>query len=332
MMRVAILCNDRLSLPAVNWIMESGLAVAIGMPAAAHETSLLIRSQCQHSGLPFQYFSRKSFAEDLRTWLDTYQPDVVLVKTFPWLIPPACLNIPPKGFINFHYAPLPAYRGPSPLFWMVRNQVRQGGVTVHQMDEKFDTGPVILQQPVLIHPDFTFGMLVSQLAFAGLQCCKALLQGLAASTLKQTPQPEHNAGWCHRQGPADLVIDWEKMSASSIRSLVLACNPWNKGAATSFNNWIFGLTDVSPAGTIGNGNVQSNLPGTILSVDEKNGVLISCLQNQLLRIDVIYCEEGFFPGYKLSSFGLKPGHRLGHYTMPAHVFQTPSHADQYPST
>ncbi|QEC43555.1 methionyl-tRNA formyltransferase [Pseudobacter ginsenosidimutans] len=332
MIRVAILCNDRLCLPAVSWLMASGLAVAVGMPAATHETSLLIRSQCQHSGLPFQSFSRKSFAEDLRLWLDAYQPDLVLVKTFPWLIPSALLNIPSKGFINFHYAPLPAYRGPSPLFWMVRNQVKQGGVTVHQIDEHFDTGPVMLQQPVLIHPDFTFGMLVSQLAFAGLHCCKALMQGLNDGTLKQIPQPEHNAGWYRRQEPADLVVDWEKMSASSIRALVLACNPWNKGAATYCNNWIFGLTDVSLAGIIGNGNEQSHLPGTILTVDEKNGVLVSCLQNQLLRIDVIYCEEGFFPGYKLSSFGIKAGYRLGHYTMPAPAIQTPSHANLYPST
>ena len=278
------------------------------------------------------HFRRSSFAEELNCWLHTYQPDVVLVKTFPWLIPATMLVIPPKGFINFHYAPLPAYRGPSPLFWMIRNQVRQGGVTVHRMDEQFDAGPVILQQPVSIHPDDTFGMLVSQLAFAGLHCCQALLQGLAADTLQQTAQQEQFAGWYRRQTPADLVVDWERMSASSIRALVLACNPWNKGAATSCNNWIFGLTDVSLVNMIDNGNEQSHLPGTILSVDDKNGVLVSCVQNQLLRIDVIYCEEGFFPGYKLSSFGIRPGHRLGHYTMPAHTIQPPSHADLYPST
>jgi len=330
MMRVAILCNDRLCLPALSWLTASGLAVAVGMPIATHQTALLVRRQCEQTGVPFQGFSRRSFNDELRLWLITYQPDLVLVKTFPWLIPAAFLNIPPKGFINFHYAPLPAFRGPSPLFWMVRNQVRHGGVTVHQMDEHFDTGPLILQQSVLIPSDFTFGMLVSQLAFTGLHCCQTLLQGLADGTLQQTAQQEQSAGWYRRQSPADLVVDWESMTASSIRALVLACNPWNKGAATSCNNWIFGLTAVSLPATSNNGNEQSHLPGTILTIDEKNGVLVSCLQNQLLRIDVIYCEEGFFPGYKLSSFGFKPGHRLGHYTMPAP--QTPSHADLYPSS
>ena len=54
MTRVAILCNDRLCLPAVSWLTVSGLTVAAGMPAATHETSLLIRQLCQQNGVPFQ--------------------------------------------------------------------------------------------------------------------------------------------------------------------------------------------------------------------------------------------------------------------------------------
>jgi methionyl-tRNA formyltransferase len=326
MIRVALLCNDRLCLPAVNWLVGSGLAVAVGMPAGQHETLLLIRQQCQGSGVPFQQFSRRSFATDLQHWLQSYQPDVVLVKTFPWLIPAELLTMPSMGFINFHFAPLPAYRGPAPLFWMIRNQVRQGGVTVHRMDQHFDTGPVLLQQSISIQADFTYGMLVSQLAFAGLHLCALLLQGLTAGGLQPMPQEHQSAGWYRRPQAADLVVNWERMSAPAIRALVLACNPWNKGAGTSCNNWVFGLTDVAVVDAHHNGDQQMHLPGTIISVDELNGLLVSCLHNQLLRIDVIYCEEGFFPGYKLSSFGIIPGLRLGHYTMPAQSFQPPSPA------
>lgn len=332
MIRVALLCNDRLCLPAVNWLVGSGLAVAVGMPAGSHETLMLIKQQCAGSGVPFRQFSRRSFATDLQCWLEAYQPDVVLVKTFPWLIPAELLQVPSKGFINFHYAPLPAYRGPAPLFWMIRNQDRQGGVTVHLMDQHFDTGPVLLQHSFSMQADLTYGMLVSQLAFAGLHLCSQLLQELVAGNLQPVPQDHQSAGWYRRPEAADLVVNWEQMSASTIRALVLACNPWNKGAFTSCNNWGFGLTDVTVVNTVTNGNQQPYMPGAIISSDEQNGLLVSCIHNQLLRINVIYCEEGFFPGYKLSAFGIRPGFRLGHYTMPAHSFQPPTPAFLHQST
>ncbi len=66
MIRVALLCNDRLCLPAVSWLVGSGLAVAVGMPAGSHETLLLIRQQCAGSGVPFRSFSKRSFATDLQ--------------------------------------------------------------------------------------------------------------------------------------------------------------------------------------------------------------------------------------------------------------------------
>ncbi len=215
---------------------------------------------------------------------------------------------------------------------MIRNQARQGGVTVHLMDQHFDTGPVLLQQSLSIEADFTYGMLVSQLAFTGLHLCSQLLQGLAAGSLQPIPQDHQSAGWYRRPEAADLLVNWEQMPASAIRALVLACNPWNKGACTYYNNWGFGLTDVTVVDAAPNGDQQTHLPGTVVSMDEQNGLLVSCLHNQLLRINVIYCEEGFFPGYKLSTFGIRPGFRLGHYTMPAHSFQPPSPATLHQST
>lgn len=318
-LRVAILCNSRLCLPAVSWLIQSGMAVAVGMPEDDQETHLLIKLQCTRSKIPFTDFRKENLAGQLQQWLQLHQPDVVLVKTFPWLIPATVLSIPPKGFINFHYAPLPAFRGPNPLFWMIRHQVREGGVSVHQMDEHFDTGPILLQQSLPISPDLTYGWLSTQLAYLGLQLCWTLLQGLAAGTLQPVPQTDQAGEWYPRPVPANMVVHWDRMSAHEIRALCLACNPWNKGAATSFNDWSFGITDVSVI-TDHNVYMHTHIPGTIISIDERNGLLVSCLHTQLLRVNVIYCEEGFFPGHQLASFGIRPGNRLGHYTpMPSSI-------------
>lgn len=312
-LRVAILCNDRICLPGVNWLIQSGFTVAIGMSAAQNEIHALVRLQCLQHNIPFRLFEKEGLEESMKEWIQKHQPDAVLVKTFPWLIPSEMLGLPPKGFINFHYAPLPGFRGPNPLFWMIRNQLRDGGVSVHKMDECFDTGPLLMQQPVHISPDFTYGMLVSQLAFVGLQLCHALIQAMVNGIVLPPVAQEGHLKWYRRPLPADLVVRWEQMSAPEIRALCLACNPWNKGAATSWKGWVFGLTDVTLL-TDQNTHVQAPLPGTVLHADAQNGLLVSCLHNQLLKINVIYCEEGFFPGHQLATFGIKPGDRLGNYT------------------
>ena len=315
--RVAILCNDRLCLPAVNWLVGAGIAIAVGMPEGSHETQMLIQQQCNNLGRPFNTFKKETLHQDLLAWLQQYKPDVVLVKTFPWRIPAEVLDIPSQGFINFHYAPLPQFRGPNPLFWMIRRQVQMGGVTIHLMDEGFDSGPIIMQQPISLSPDLTYGWLCTQLAYAGLQLTWALLQGLAAGSLQLTPQQGSEARWYPRPSPNDLVVNWNTNTAEEIRALALACNPWNKGAATSWNNWMFGITDASIVQNIPNAHTYTQLPGTVLAIDEQQGLLVSCLNNQVLKLNVIYCEEGFFPGEKMASFGIKPGCRLGPHPIPS---------------
>ncbi len=76
-----------------------------------------------------------------------------------------------------------------------------GGITVHQMDAVFDNGPVILQVPVPIQPQVTYGILNTQLAYAGLQVAQHLLQLLDAGSIHATPQDETQACWHRKPEP-----------------------------------------------------------------------------------------------------------------------------------
>ena len=60
------------------------------------------------------------------------------------------LDLPKNGCINFHAGLLPKYRGLFPIFYAITNDEKKFGVTVHYMDEKFDNGPIIFQEEVLI--------------------------------------------------------------------------------------------------------------------------------------------------------------------------------------
>jgi len=306
-MKIAILCNDRLGLPAMQHLIQQQLLVAVGTSDRINETTLMLEKQCAAVSIPFQVFTKDNLEKSLILWLELHQPDVVLVKTFPWKIPATVLSIPRCGFINFHYAPLPAFRGSNPLFWMIRNRESTAGVTVHQMDEHLDAGDILFKQEVPIYPEASFGMLIGQLAYVGLELTTALLQSLVNDTLRPKKQNESESKWYSQPKAEDLFIDWKTMTSVEVRALVKACNPWQKGARTVTKGWTFGITDVSLSFmTV----VPDTNPGTVISLDASSGLIIACADKKAIKIEVIYAEEGFFPGYKTTQFGLRKGEKL----------------------
>ena len=62
---------------------------------------------------------------------------------YPKKIKEPLLSKPKNGFVNYHPAPLPKYKGPNELIKAIENKEMDWGVTVHYMDENYDTGPII---------------------------------------------------------------------------------------------------------------------------------------------------------------------------------------------
>lgn len=74
-----------------------------------------------------------------------YKPDLLLVFGFNWRLPHEALKLPRFGALNVHPSALPKYRGPSPVLWAIRNGDPFMGITVHRMNEKIDSGPILAQ-------------------------------------------------------------------------------------------------------------------------------------------------------------------------------------------
>jgi methionyl-tRNA formyltransferase len=134
------------------------------------------------------------------------QPDVICVSCFPHRLPPAVLNLPPLGCLNVHPSLLPRFRGPAPLFWALRAGVAETGVTIHFMDEGFDTGDVALQRPFSLTEGLTHAEIETRLAHLGGKLLVEALQKLAAGTLPRLPQPPGFSSdpW---PGVADFALD-----------------------------------------------------------------------------------------------------------------------------
>lgn len=82
-----------------------------------------------------------------------YEFDLLICSGFPWLLPPEVLALPRLGAVNCHMSLLPRWRGPNSVGWAIRAGEKELGLTIHRMDERFDTGPILAQGSVPMPED-----------------------------------------------------------------------------------------------------------------------------------------------------------------------------------
>ena len=133
------------------------------------------------------------------------RPDVACAACFPQRIPAALLRLPPHGCLNIHPSLLPAYRGPAPLFWAFRNGESTIGVTVHFMDQDFDTGDIAAQAPLSLEDGVGGAQADRMCAALGGRLLAEVLSRLRQGSLERRPQPDGGSydGW---PAPADWTI------------------------------------------------------------------------------------------------------------------------------
>ena len=152
--------------------------------------------------IPVIEVGRLSSPETLEA-LAGFRPDVICVACFPQRLPRALLEVSPLGCLNVHPSLLPAYRGPSPGYWVLRSGERQTGVTIHLMDERLDTGDILMQQAFEIAPGITPDALEQQCAILGGPLLARAVRALAAGTAVRTPQDPSRASYYSWPDEAD---------------------------------------------------------------------------------------------------------------------------------
>ncbi|GAA3986223.1 hypothetical protein GCM10022247_00750 [Allokutzneria multivorans] len=140
--------------------------------------------------------------------LHGYRVDVVVVCGFSWRIPPIALAAPTLGFINVHASLLPRYRGPAPVQWALRNGDPGIGVTAHWMDERIDTGNILVQRGGIPLPEYvTFAELWPLLDPHIREVVTAAL-GRAETGCPGRPQEESLASYAGALEAEYSHIDW----------------------------------------------------------------------------------------------------------------------------
>lgn len=158
--------------------------------------------------------------------------DLFVVVAYGQILPRGILNIPPKGCINVHFSLVPLLRGAAPIQWALIDGREVTGVTIMQMDERMDTGPILAQVEESIAEDDDAGDLERRLATKGAVLLVETLEALDRGEIVAKAQDESLATLAPKLTTEDARIDWS-LPATGIRNRVRAFSP-RPGAWTTF--------------------------------------------------------------------------------------------------
>lgn len=162
--------------------------------------------------------------------LKTLRADLAVVTSYSEKFSRELLSVTKDGFVNVHPSLLPEYRGANPYSHVIINGEKQTGVTLHKMDDMFDTGDILMQVPVDILNNETMGTLFNKLnrisgeilvQFLRTYEVMGLPEGVKQSTM---PVAKHVASKIMPDS-GQTLIRWEK-SADELERFIRGLNPF----------------------------------------------------------------------------------------------------------
>ncbi|GIX31661.1 MAG: methionyl-tRNA formyltransferase [Porticoccaceae bacterium] len=199
--------------------------------------------------------------------------DVFVVVAYGLILPPSILALPRLGCVNVHASLLPRWRGAAPIPRAIAAGDRESGITVMQMDEGLDTGPILRQAAVPIDPDETAGSLHDKLLAVGPPLLVAVLEELARGRVRPVPQDHARATYAPKVAPAEAALDWRRPAGELARQ-VRAFDPV-PGCHTRLGSLRLKIWRARP---LSDGGAP---PGTILAAGPE-GIAVACGAGALL--------------------------------------------------
>jgi len=152
---MAIICLDNLLRSKFN-------IVAVVPPKKTHETYSFFKQFVQDRGLKLVEFENSPNDYDCISQLQDLNADIGVVASYNSKFSSEFLKTTKMGYINSHPSLLPKYRGACPYFHIINDGEKESGITLHLMDENFDTGDIVYQEKFELLPNETMGTLFNR--------------------------------------------------------------------------------------------------------------------------------------------------------------------------
>jgi methionyl-tRNA formyltransferase len=245
---------------------------------------------------------------DFVNTLKSLKPDLFIVVAFR-MLPEAVWKIPSTGTINLHASLLPDYRGAAPINHAIINGETRTGVTTFFIDDKIDTGNILLREEINIFPFENAGDLHDRMTKLGARLVIKTLAGIVDKSIKPQPQskfitPGVELKTAPKIHPEDCIINWNS-GAVKIHNLIRGLAP-SPGARSVLKGKTSSLT-VKFYESIPEFEKHSLKPGTIVT-DGKNDFKIAC-KDGFVSISMLQLEGKnrmnsveFLRGFKIKDY------------------------------
>ena len=213
--------------------------------------------------------------------------DACVVAAYGKILPKWMLDAPKYGCINVHFSLLPNYRGAAPINWAIANGELETGVTIMQMDEGLDTGPILLQRATTIEANETALELGTRLSKLGSQLIIEALKGIEAGTIVPVAQSDAEASLAPMLKRENARVDWS-LSASAICDRLRGFTPF-PGCHTLVAGNRLEILAARPEAHNSVEIINSREPGTVVAVS-KDDFSVLCGEQTLLKVSRVQPE------------------------------------------
>ena len=225
--------------------------------------------------------------------LRTVNADIFIVVSYGKILPLEIINLPKYKTLNVHFSLLPKYRGSSPIQYALMNGEKETGTSIFVLDEKMDTGPVVVQEKINIEPDDNFITLSQKLSYLSAKSLLNSLPKYFSGEIVPEKQNDSLATYTKIINKENGKIDWET-SAFEIYNKFRAFYPW-PGIWTTWNGKKIKILDCEPF-------VYES--GSSRCGEFREGTLVVCGNDTCLKLKIVQLEgkttvpiQSFVNGY-----------------------------------
>lgn len=305
-MKIILIGSFPTSITLYQYLHQNNFLHAVcveeGLP---QQSNLDYLNAIKQEGVETFVINNKNISTQFKDWLLDRSPDLVLVCGFSLKIPKNVIHIPKHGFLNIHFGKLPENRGPDPLFWSIKKGESNTAITIHQIDEEWDTGKILLEHPVSIISGETLGMVNSKMSYLLKNLTEQGIE-LVQNSNNYKLQPSELSFYNRRPTSLQMTINWEKQTADEIENLINACNPKYGGATTYYQGSPIKILEVSPVDS--QVPLLGKTPGEIIHAHPQEGLYVCCRYGKLIKLNIINSDAGTLTGTKYVHLGIRQGH------------------------
>ena len=272
-MRVALFGSPAFALPVLEALRahhEVALVVTQPDKGAGRGLKLTappVAERASELGLRLEQPAKLKKNEDFHALVRELDLDVAVTAAYGKILPESLLELPKHGFLNVHASLLPQYRGAAPVQWALINGEKETGVSIMQTDVGLDTGPVRLQESLVIEPEDDALTLFDKLSTLGAEALLEALEALEKGTLPCYPQDEGAATHAGLLSKEDGEVRWED-SAEEIHNRFRGVLAW----PGTWTTWGGGVLKIH--GLEAHHKAETGEAGRVLDVSD-GGVLVA---------------------------------------------------------